>query len=106
VAYQRLEGWEDYLVNTPSKGTELIPVLAVGMGCMLTEISIYDKMKKPYFQTTWVPDLNDHIGEDFTFCKNAKELGYDILIDNDTSLNVSHLGTFAFTQSMVKTSAE
>ena len=102
VAYQRLEGWEDYLVNTPGKGLELIPVQAVGMGCMLTEMAVYDKMHKPVFNTTWFPELNDHIGEDFTFCKNARDLGYEILIDNDASLNVSHLGTFAFTQSMVK----
>lgn len=101
VAYRSMEGWSDYLVNHADQQGELIPVQAVGMGCMLTDISVFSRMKLPCFETTWIPELTDHLGEDFTFCNKARDLGYEILIDNDLSLKIQHLGTFAFNHSMV-----
>ena len=101
VAYMSMDGWSDYLVNSASQQGELIPVQAVGMGCMLTSMDVYPRLKTPYFETTWIPKLNDHLGEDFTFCKKVRDLGYEVLIDNDLSLKIQHLGTFAFNQGMV-----
>ena len=106
VAYRSMEGWSDYLVNSPQQGMQLIPVMAVGMGCMLVEVSLFDRLKRPYFETTWVPDLNDHLGEDFTFCTKVRDLGHEVLIDNDLSLKLSHLGTFGFTQNQVRSPTE
>lgn len=106
VAYRNMEGWNDYLVNTPDQGNALIPVMAVGMGCMLTEIGVFAQLARPYFETTWVPELNDHLGEDFTFCSKIRDAGHEVLIDNDLSLKISHLGTFGFTHNQVRTPAE
>ncbi len=106
VAYRSMEGWSDYLVNSAQQGSQLIPVMAVGMGCMLVEVSLFDRLERPYFETTWVPDLNDHLGEDFTFCTKARDLGHEILIDNELSLRISHLGTFGFTQNLVRSPTE
>lgn len=100
VAYTSTDGWDDYLINSKNTTDSLIPVVAIGMGCMLTSLDVYNRMSVPYFQTTWNPTTNDHVGEDFTFCYNAAKLGYRILVDNDLSLNIQHLGTFAFTHSM------
>lgn len=100
VAYTSLENWNDFLINT-SNHNDLIPVVAVGMGCMLTDINVFNKLEKPYFQTVWSPVHNDHIGEDFNLCFNLSKLGYDILIDNKLSLKIQHLGTFAFGHTLV-----
>ena len=102
VAYRTMDGWTDYLVNTPDTPGKLIAVMAVGMGCMLTETAIFDPMERPYFETTWSPDLNDHMGEDFTLCRKLREIGHEVLIDNDLSLKVTHLGTFGFTYNMAQ----
>ncbi len=101
VAYTSVDDWENYLINTTSSD-KLISVAAVGMGCMLTATTVFKNMPKPYFQTVWSSESNDHIGEDFNLCFNLSKLGYDILIDNDLSLKIQHLGTFAFTHSAVK----
>lgn len=106
VAYRSMEGWNDYLVNTPDQQNQLISVLAVGMGCMLTEISLFDTLSKPYFETMWIPELNDHLGEDFTLCEKIRKCGIEILIDNDLSLKMVHLGTFGFTHNMVQPTYE
>ena len=101
VAYTDTSSWNNFLINTKDSTEKLISVVAVGMGCMLTSMQVFEKLELPYFQTTWNPDTKDHVGEDFTFCYNAANAGYKILIDNDLSLNIQHLGTFAFTHSMV-----
>lgn len=101
VAYSKIYDWKSYLINDTDKSGELIPVEAVGMGCMLTSMEVFDKMDVPYFNTIWNHNTGDHLGEDFSFCQKAKWLGHDILIDNDLSMKLKHLGTFAFSMGNV-----
>ena len=102
VAYSKINDWSSYLINREGKTGELISVEAVGMGCMLTSMEVFDRMDMPYFNTIWNHVTNDHLGEDFNFCQKAKGLGYDILIDNDLSLKLKHLGTFGFSMGNVR----
>jgi hypothetical protein len=100
VAYTQLHDWRSYVINTGQR--DLIKVAAVGMGCMLVHTDVIRQMVKPRFQTTWIPETNDHMGEDFYFCAQAQQLGYDMLIDDQLSMDLQHLGTVSFTHSMVK----
>ena len=106
VAYTKIHDWKSYVINDVSMQGELIPVEAIGMGCMLTSIDVFDKLEKPYFKTIWNANSGDHIGEDFNFCQAAKWVGYRILIDNDISLKLKHLGTFGFSMGNVKPGEE
>jgi len=100
VAYTQLHDWRSYVIN--SNKPDLIKVAAVGMGCMMVNTDVIRSMSKPRFQTTYVPETNDHMGEDFYFCQQAQQLGYDVLIDDQLSSELQHLGTVAFNHNMVK----
>lgn len=102
VAYSDITDWDSYVAPDPERSDKLTAVAAVGMGCMLTSMSLFDELEKPYFNTTWVPESNDHLGEDFSFCKKVSALGYEILIDDSVSWDMKHLGTIAFTHDMVR----
>ena len=77
--------------------TGIETVDAVGMGAMLVKRSVYEKIQKPHFGVEWNNDYTSLIGEDMFFCKKAAENGYEVWVDNDTSMQISHVGTTAFT---------
>jgi len=63
----------------------LLEVDATGMACMLINMDVFRKMERPWYY------YRDHIfSSDLTFCKNAKKLGYKILVDTD--LKIKHIG--------------
>ena len=101
VAYTQLHDWTSYVVNDGTE-PELTAVQAVGMGCMLVTTELLSQMPEPRFQTLWVPESNDHMGEDFYFCAQARQLGHEIWIDNVLSRDLQHLGTVAFNHGMVR----
>ena len=100
VAYTHMHDWRSYVINTGKQ--DPISVAAVGMGCMLVNTAVIREMPRPRFQTMWIPETDDHMGEDFYFCSRAKELGFDILIDDALSCDLQHLGTVSFNHSLVK----
>ena len=66
-----------------------------GMGFMAVKREVLEKMKYPYFhrelQVIEMSDgtiIRDMCSEDVAFCKNAKDAGYDIMIN--TELRVGH----------------
>jgi len=62
----------------------LMKVDGIGFGCVLTKVSMFKKLSKPYFWT------NDTFGEDLFFCENATKSGVEIFVD--TTLDVGHIG--------------
>jgi hypothetical protein len=105
VAYTQLGGeWDQYLKHGKEQplNKELIEVEGVGMGCMLTDITVFDRIKKPYFPVTWMPEAEDYLGEDINFCTAARAAGYKIQIDDIVSRQLNHLGTFAFGHDLVQ----
>lgn len=105
VGYRTLGGdWTDYVnhhKDTPVT-KDLIEVEGVGMGCMLTDITVFDRLEKPYFPVTWMPEADDYLGEDINFCSAARARGYKIWIDDVLSRQLNHLGTFAFGHDLVQ----
>lgn len=101
VAYREIGDWRSYVTHDDPDSPSLIEVQAIGMGCMLTRMDVIDRMSRPRFQTTYVESSGDHMGEDFNFCQRARELGFPIMVDDELSRQVGHLGTIAFTQGMV-----
>ena len=67
-----------------------------GMGFMAIKREVLEKMKYPYFhrelQVFEMEDgtvINEMCSEDVSFCKNAKDVGYDVIIN--TELKVGHM---------------
>lgn len=105
VAYKTLGGdWDSYLKHNKDQPLtkELIEVEGMGMGCMLTDITVFDHIEKPYFPVTWMPEAEDYLGEDINFCSAARAKGYKIWVDDILSRQLNHLGTFAFGHDLVQ----
>jgi GT2 family glycosyltransferase len=80
----------NYIFVLPS-GDSPISVDIVGTGCLMVHKEVFEKIKKdtasPWF---YFDELNGKtVGEDFVFCQNARNAGYNIFIDPE--LRVKHL---------------
>jgi hypothetical protein len=62
-----------------------------GCGVMLIEMSVFNELPAPWFDTPY--EGKTFIGEDVYFCRKATEAGFLILIDHDLSQNVRHQGS-------------
>jgi hypothetical protein len=94
VAYETIGDWENPLPFEPQD--ELVPVEGIGMGCMLVKTSILQEIPKPWFEFHWTEESNDHLGEDMDFCMKMADAGYTVKIDTNLSMEMRHLGTWAF----------
>lgn len=94
VAYEKIGDWQNPL---PFKSQDhLVPIEGIGMGCMLVKTSILDEIPKPWFEFHWTEESNDHLGEDMDFCMKMAKAGYTIKVDTNLSMEMRHLGTWAF----------
>ena len=86
IAYQKYS--KDRLKRMTWKDVDnesLVEVEVVGLGCILIKREIFEKKIKFRYE------LNNESFDDFWFCKDVKQLGYDIFMDN--SLKCKHLVT-------------
>jgi uncharacterized protein YacL (UPF0231 family) len=94
VAYETIGDWQNPL---PFEAQDhLVPIEGIGMGCMLVKTSILDEIPKPWFEFHWTEESNDHLGEDMDFCMKMAKAGYTIKVDTNLSMEMRHLGTWAF----------
>jgi hypothetical protein len=96
VAYSKIGDWDNPLDF--SIQNELVEVEGIGMGCVLMKTEIFKKIPKPWFEFTWSPETNDFLGEDMNLCKKINNLGYKIKVDTSLSVELRHLGSYAFSQ--------
>ena len=87
--YRLAEGYEDKywpILDWP-KG-EVIEADACGFGCMWTSFEVLEAVqRKPGFKEWFKFDWPR--GEDFYFCRAAKECGFEVLVD--TSIRCGHM---------------
>jgi hypothetical protein len=66
--------------EVPYEGTEFVDGL--GTGCMFLKRSVFEKLKKPYFEFKYNPETRAPIeGEDLGFCLKLSALGIKFFID-------------------------
>ena len=69
---------------------KLLKVTATGTGCLMTKMSVYEKIKEPWFE--FDKTVKGHpVGEDINFCYKAKKAGLNIYVD--TTIKTAHLAT-------------
>lgn len=71
-------------------------VWAVGMGCMLVDVKVYDYLGKPWHHYHYNKDIDNLSGEDIYFCNAASSAGIDVYVDADLSQEIAHYGTKSF----------
>ena len=94
VAYTDLTNWDSWLPLEPKD--DLIKVEGVGMGCMLMKTEIFSSLQKPYFEFTYKGDTQDWYGEDFMLLTKLRLNGFNVYIDTILSMDIKHLGIYAF----------
>lgn len=80
-SYDMITGWKE---------GDLVEVDATGTGCLMFHMSIFRKMKPPWFRFR-PSEGGGVIGEDVGFCWDLKRAGYRIFVD--TSIPADHLST-------------
>jgi len=65
---------------------------ALGTGCMLIKMEVFEKIKRPWFFYGRYDE--EEMGEDIWFCKKAHEAGYDVWAD--PTCQIGHLGEYIF----------
>jgi hypothetical protein len=105
VAFKKILDWRSYLVhNKDDKG--LTEVEGIGMGMMLERTDVYKLLPKPWFSLEYQAKSNDHMGEDMYHCRALKTQGYTVYVDHEISKKLGHIGSFAYTVSMVEANLE
>lgn len=79
------------------ESTGLVEVTSVGMGAMLTKLGVFAHTPAPWFMLTWNPEEQAYSGEDTFFARKARENGFTVLVDQDLSREIKHLGEIEFT---------
>jgi hypothetical protein len=73
--------------------TGLQSVLHTGTGFLLIKRAVFEKIEKPWFETTYRHKQDDWLGEDVYFCIRARQAGFQVFIDHDLSREIGHTGT-------------
>lgn len=81
---------------TEKDSAGLVPVTHCGMGAMLIKGHVFDGMKQPIFKFEDRPGNVDFVGEDVIFCRKAKEAGFQVLVDQDLSREIGHIGQWVY----------
>lgn len=92
VAFKDLSSVDERL----AKGTGLHQVEAVGMGCMLVNRAVYERLPEPWYSHLWNEEAKTFSGEDVYFCDKANKHSVNIYVDLDLSKELAHYGTKAF----------
>ena len=73
-----------YIVTDPEKANapeQLVEVDGTGTTCLFIHREVLEKMESPWFMFGYDKEGKINLGEDYSFCQKAKELGYGIWID-------------------------
>jgi hypothetical protein len=100
VAYETIGDWQNPLPF--ESRDDLVPVEGIGMGCMLMKTAILKEIPQPWFEFGWTPESNDHLGEDMILCQKMAQVGYQVKVDTQLSMEMRHLGTWAFGPDLIK----
>ena len=71
---------------------ELFEVESCGTGIMLIKTPVFEYLEAPWFDFEYVD--GERVGEDVSFCRLARNRGYEIWVD--PQIPVRHLGEYAF----------
>lgn len=85
---------DEAIYGLPLETTELMEVGALPAGCLLVKMSVFNAMDKPYFQTPAHCTNGEHWieGEDYFFCRTARNIGRKVYLDWATSFALGHVG--------------
>jgi hypothetical protein len=85
--------------NPPPQGIE--KVWRVGAGIMLIDLSILQKIDKPWFEIRYSDKHAQFVGEDWYFIKKCEDAGFETYIDHELSRFIGHVGPFQYSHAHI-----
>ena len=82
---KKKEDYQDIKISEIKEASGLMQIDGMGFGCVLTKVSVFDKIPFPWFIYT------QDMGEDIFFCRKAMNEGYKLWLDTDVICG--HIGT-------------
>ncbi len=82
------EEYDNLTIKEIKESSGLIEVDGFGFGCVLTKVSVFNKISYPWFIYT------QEMGEDIFFCRKAQNEGYKLWLDTDVICG--HIGTINY----------
>lgn len=81
--------------------TGLVEVESIGFGCLLMRMKDFKNLppltQGPWFEQTYRGDIDQWTGEDVFFCEMVrKKLGIKVMVDQDLSRAIAHIGQFEY----------
>lgn len=90
---------EDYC---PLPENQLVDIHWAGIGCLLVDMKVFDRIYFPPFKDIWNDELGvRQKGHDVLFCENARKAGCQVFVD--TSVDCTHLGKLHVSKTWVDT---
>lgn len=93
TAWSDIDNWDTW-IKVSDYEDDVIPVGAMALGFCLIEISVFDKISKPWFQLGYYN--GEYTGEDIEFFRKVNDSKIDIWLDIPVTKELGHLGTHAF----------
>lgn len=78
-------------IETPE---ELFECKAIGTGVILIKTEVFKKIELPWFSTETHENGMTKMGEDYWFCRQARNAGYKIYCD--PTLQIGHIGHYIY----------
>ncbi|PIU07240.1 MAG: hypothetical protein COT28_03845 [Methylobacterium sp. CG08_land_8_20_14_0_20_71_15] len=88
----------DFMPEQPADAPPgLVEMARIPTGCLLIRMSVFQKLKAPYFRFRTCEESGQIVGEDYDFSDRVRALGYRIWCDPILSKKLGHLGQQTFT---------
>lgn len=82
--------------QTSQEVSGFVPVRRLPTGFLLIHMSVFNEMTAPHFRFLYKDktdtELGVIVGEDYYFCDKCYELGIDMYLDVELSMNLTHWG--------------
>lgn len=80
----------------------LIEVNQVGLGVALIKPSVFDRIERPWFEMSWVPEARIYMGEDVHLMRKMKAANIPLYVDQGVSGEIEHVGSWRYTHAMTE----
>lgn len=71
---------------------KLLEMYELPTGFLMIRMSVFDRLKKPYFRFDVNEERGFNIGEDYLFCRRVREAGIRVWCDYALSEEIGHIG--------------
>ena len=92
-------------INHANETKDVVEVMGASLACALIDMKVFDKVKAPYFVTSW-PQPDQFLGEDYNFGNKVRDAGFRIWCDINTSKKIGHIGCITLYPDKVSESAK